>query len=217
MKRIIIIGEGQTEQFFCRKILSPYLATKEIYVENPVIKKTHGGIVNWEALRNQVVSHLKQDKQAYVTTLIDYYGIYQHHQFPNWVDAEKLQNKNEALDLLEAAMLNSIPDNLKHRFKPYIQLHEFEGLIFSDRNVFERYYEPSEANIQALQQVCDEFANPEMINKTPENAPSKRLERNIKRYYKIEDGIALLEKIDFAIIRAKCPRFDSWIAKLESI
>ena len=35
MARIIIIGEGQTEQSFCNEILQPYFATKQIYIQNP--------------------------------------------------------------------------------------------------------------------------------------------------------------------------------------
>ena len=57
MKRIIVIGEGQTEQSFCNDLLQSHFNKKSIYIENPTIKKTHGGIVNWEALKFQIKNH----------------------------------------------------------------------------------------------------------------------------------------------------------------
>ena len=54
MQRIIIIGEGQTEQSFCKDILQPHFSKRSIFLQNPVIKKNNGGIVNWEALKHQI-------------------------------------------------------------------------------------------------------------------------------------------------------------------
>ena len=47
MKRIIIINEGPTEQEFCKDVLYPYFSAKDIYIETPTIKSSHGGIVAW--------------------------------------------------------------------------------------------------------------------------------------------------------------------------
>jgi hypothetical protein len=52
MKRIIIINEGQTEQSFCNDVLQSYFNAKDIYIQNPVIKKMHGGIVNWQVINS---------------------------------------------------------------------------------------------------------------------------------------------------------------------
>ena len=51
MQRIIIIGEGQTEQSFCNDVLQPHFNKQSTFLQNPVIKKNNGGIVNWEALK----------------------------------------------------------------------------------------------------------------------------------------------------------------------
>ena len=80
MKRIIIICEGETEREFCQTILSPFLITKDIIVQAPLIKKTMGGLVNWNELKKQIVGHLKNDKNAYVTTLIDFSFNNLYHQ-----------------------------------------------------------------------------------------------------------------------------------------
>lgn len=51
MNKIFIICEGETEQIFCREILSSYLLKSNIQVKTPLIKKSHGGIVPWEYIK----------------------------------------------------------------------------------------------------------------------------------------------------------------------
>lgn len=224
MKRIIIIGEGQTEQLFCNDILQPHFSLRSTYLQNPIIKKTRGGIVNWVALKHQVEIHLKQDPTAFVTTLIDYYGIHAHHLYPKWQETKILADKNKALDLIEQAMLNDINPGLQERFTPYIQLHEFEGLLFSDITVFEKNFEDHEILDRAyLTKTINEFDNPELINDGPTTAPSKRLAKIIKGYYseyenmKVVYGSLLAQDIGLPAIRNKCPHFNEWITKLESL
>lgn len=224
MKRIIVIGEGQTEQEFCNDVLQPHFNRLDIYLENPVIKKTQGGIVNWEALKFQIETHLKQDKTAIVTTLIDYYGIHKYHKYPHWEDSKRLNDKYEAMSLIETGMLNDITSVLQNRFIPYIQLHEFEGLLFSDLKVFDDNFERNEfLNYEYLVATIREFSNPEMINDGPTTAPSKRLSKIIRGYYsdnenmKVFYGSLIAQDIGLSNIRAKCPRFNEWIIKLENI
>jgi hypothetical protein len=118
MKRLIIICEGQTEQEFCSDVLTPYFATKAIYVENHPLKKSGGGIVPWETLGKQIETHLKQDATAFVTTLIDYYGIPPHYHFPFWEKAHNEQNKSARMDVLEEGMLQAIDESYRNRFIP---------------------------------------------------------------------------------------------------
>lgn len=224
MKRIIIIGEGQTEASFCNDVLIPHFSLINTYIQNPVIKKTGGGIVNWTALKYQIVRHLLEDNSVYVTTLIDYYGIHQHHQFPAWDDAKKIIDKNARMDLLENAMLNEIELNLRDRFIPYIQLHEFEGLLFSDLQVFDDNFSKNEfSDYDYLIETINQYPNPELINNGNETAPSKRLSKIIKGYYsenenyKVLYGALLSHDIGLNKIRAKCPRFNDWVTKLEQL
>lgn len=224
MKRIIIIGEGQTEQSFCNDVLQPHFNLRSIYIQNPVIKKTQGGIVKWESLKHQIQTHLLYDKTAFVTTLIDYYGINHHHKFPGWKEAEKVVNKNNRMKKLEDCMLNDIALDLQQRFIPYIQLHEFEGLLFSDKQVFDNSFEEDEfLDYEYLLETINNNSNPEMINNGNETAPSKRLSKIIKGYYsenenlKVLYGSTLAHDIGLPKIRSKCIRFNDWITKLESI
>ena len=218
MKRIIIICEGQTEQEFCNDVLQPHLNKFGIFVQAPTIKKTGGGIVRWELLKKEILLHLQRDKSATLTSLFDYYGLHDHHQFPNWTESKNLPDRAERMNLLENGMLVSIPDGLRHRFIPYIQLHEFEGLLFSDISVIENEFEESEfSDYNYLKETISTFENPEMINDGSARAPSKRLERIIKGYNKPVFGSLLAEAIGLQKIREKCPRFNAWVNVLEAV
>ncbi len=218
MKRIIVIGEGQTEQSFCNDVLKPYFSSIAIYIENPVIKKNKGGIVNWQALKHQIETHLLQDPTAFVTMLIDYYGLHSHHQYPDWEEVEKIVDKNSRMKKLEDAMQLNIEVGLQKRFIPYIQLHEFEALLFSEIEVFDRSFEEYEfISYDYLVETISKNSNPEMINNGNETAPSKRLEKIIKGYDKVAFGSLLAHDIGLEKIRSKCPRFNNWITRLESI
>lgn len=218
MKRIIIVCEGQTEQEFCKDVLQPYFNSKNIYLQHPLIKKSGGGLVSWTVLKKQIENHLVQDKEAFVTTFIDYYGIHDRHGFPDWEASKAKTNKSDRMSFLEASMHSTINDSIHHRFIPYLQLHEFEGLLFNDIKVFEDNFRPDEfLNKQELEQTINANPNPELINDTPQNAPSYRLNRLIKGYNKIVYGSILADSIGLIRIRAKSPRFNNWITILENL
>lgn len=218
MKRIIIICEGDTEKEFCIKHLSPYFAPKDIFIHPPLIKKSMGGIVKWSELRKQILLHLKNDTTAFVTTLIDYYGLYKKHQFPKWDEAIRTADKNARMDFLEKAMAEDIDDDLRPRFLPYIQLHEFEGLLFNDLKIFKEQIPKKElVGMEELKKTFDEFDNPEMINDTRETSPSHRLMRIISGYNKVVYGNILADAIGLENIRSKSNRFNNWLKKIESL
>jgi hypothetical protein len=218
MRRIIIVCEGETEKEFCNTILRPHFNSKNIFIQAPLIKKSMGGIVRWEVIKKQINLHLYYDKSAYVTTLFDYYGLYEKHNFPNWENAEKEPNKNKRMLILEKGMYEDIGDTLRLRYIPYIQLHEFEGLLFNEINVF---YEQIPLNeligIDELEKTFQEFDNPEMINNNKKTSPSHRLERIILGYDKIVYGNILAEAIGLKRLRDKSPRFNLWLNKIEQL
>jgi len=216
MKRIIVICEGQTEREFCKDVLAPHFINLETYIQAPLIKKTGGGIVKWEILKKQIENHLKQEKDLIVTTFIDYYGLKSKHEFPKWDKAKKIININDRMSFLENTMKDDIEDSLSHRFIPYIQLHEFEGLLFNNIAVFTNNFEVEEIkDINELAKIIDDHPNPELINDGSTTAPSKRLIRLINGYNKIVYGSLLAEEIGLDNIREKCPRFNNWIDILE--
>jgi len=135
MKRVVIICEGETEREFCKTLLATYFAKRNIHIQAPLIKRSMGGIVKWGILKKEIETYLRE-KDVFVTMLIDYYGLYSKYHFPGWDESLKIMDKNYRMDFLEDAMQNDIKESVRHRFIPYLQLHEFEGLLFNDINVF---------------------------------------------------------------------------------
>lgn len=208
MKRLIIVCEGETEQEFCKDVLQDYFLEKDIQIAYPTIKKTHGGIVGWDTLKKQIENHLKQEKNAYVTTFIDFYAL--PSDYPNY--------SRTNIDAMEQGMKADIDSSLSHRFVPYIQRHEFECFIFCSMDVMRRNFKPEEANFAELENIASTFAaNVEDINNSRDTAPSKRLLKNIKGYNKVVYGACIAQEIGLNKIREKCPRFDAWINELKQI
>lgn len=222
MKRLIIIGEGQTEQEFCKDVLYSHFFEKGIIVENPTIKHSNGGIVSWNIIKSEIEMHLVNN-DVRVTLLIDLYGIKDSHCFPKWEESKVIVNKADRMSFIEKAMFEDIPDNIRYRFIPYIQLHEFEALLFSEKRVFDDNFEKVEFLDYNYLQETLRIADPEEINDSPHTAPSKRLERIIKGYksdtdsLKVFYGSLIAQEIGLSQIRAKCTRFNKWIGILENI
>jgi len=97
------------------------------------------------------------------------------------------------------------------RFIPYIQLHEFEGLLFSDINGFNYIPNISANNKGQIQYIINHNPNPELINDGAATAPSVRLKNLIPRYKKTFHGPIIALENGMPSIIAKCPRFRNWI------
>lgn len=115
-------------------------------------------------------------------------------------------------------MYNDIQEDLRYRFIPYIQLHEFEGLLFNNIEVFYSQIPSNDIiNKLELENIFHDYENPEMINNGRETSPSHRLMRIIRGYNKIVYGDILASAIGLNRMRNKSPRFNQWIQKLEDI
>lgn len=100
---------------------------------------------------------------------------------------------------------------------PYIQQHEFEGLLFSDVRAFSRLPDAPSGLADGLRQVRTQFPTPEDINDSNVTAPSKRILNLMPRYRKVDSASFLAEEMGLDVIRAECPRFDHWLVRLESL
>lgn len=211
----MIICEGETEEEFIKKTLYSHFISKEILV-SPL--PTYG-IKPWEAIKYKLEKQLKSSNDVFVTTIYDYYGIHPHHKFPKWEESNRILNKNKRLNFLETEMKNSISIELQRRFIPYIQLHEFEGLLFNDIKIFHDQIPPNDfLDLNELISTFDSYPdNPEDINNERITAPSYRLKKIIKGYNKIVYGNILFDEIGLPRVRAKSPRFNNWISELENI
>lgn len=218
MKRVIIICEGETEREFSKTLLASYFGKKNIHIQSPLIKRSMGGIVRWTILKKEIETYLKENN-VFVTMLIDYYGLYSKYHFPNWEESLTISDKNARMDFLEKAMQDNIEESVRHRFIPYLQLHEFEGLLFNEIEIFYEQVPKNELiGVEELKQTFKDYPdNPEMINNNPETSPSHRLERIISGYNKVLYGHYFAEAIGLDRIRNKSPRFNEWMRTIENI
>ena len=214
MIRVNIICEGPTEQKFVQKLLYPYFLTKGIAV---AASRLDGGF-NYGRLKHHIVQMLNSDHGAYVTTMVDLYGL--KGEYPGY-EANKHRPAPEKAAAIEAAILADVlaARNLhNHQFIPYMQLHEFEALLFSDAELMEEWLSLDHAIPEnCFGDILAGFDTPEHINDSPLTAPSKRILALVPSYEKIDDGVLIAEDIGLEKIRAKCPHFDAWMKKLESL
>lgn len=215
MKRLIIICEGPTEQAFCNDILRDHFLPKGILLDAPTIKHSNGGIVAWETLKKQIITHLNEGN-CIVSLFVDYYRIRDSYNFPGWMNSKSITDIYDRMRYLFEQMSLNIDINLRSRFIPYIQLHEFEGLLFSDISVFPNNFTKDELDFSLLETAVKSAHTPEEINNGPNTAPSERLKRAIKGYDKIVYGSCLASDIGLKTIREKCILFNEWIEKLET-
>jgi len=210
MKTVIIICEGPTEEVFCRNLLSQYLQNS-CRIEIRLL----GGNCNWQRIKDMAEKALKQQKNALVTTFFDYYGV-KTKKFPNWKETVGINKTNvrERIEILESGMLEEIDSNLRYRFIPYVQLHEFEALLFNNIEVFDEMFEFEQYDRAELLNVFNEFPDPEMIDQGTETSPSHRLIKIIPAYRKVIQGNAIAEKIGIEQIRQKNKHFNDWIEQL---
>ena len=102
-----------------------------------------------------------------------------------------------------------------YRFFPYIQLHEFETLLYSDLTILEE--ECFDSDISKLKEEVKMYTNPELINNSPETAPSKRIIRYIHGYDKVKNGVNVVNKIGIDKLCKQCRHFSEWIDKINKI
>lgn len=209
MKTIIIICEGDTEVEFCKTNLNEYLG----YEKYIIMPKNIKGNCNWQRIKYFIEKSLKSQPDVVVTTMIDYYGL-KGTTFPQWQESQNIMDKRERIDFLENEMHKDIENSLQNRFIPYLQLHEFEALLFNNIEVFEENFEDAEYDKAELQKIFSEFPDPEMINDRKETSPSHRLKDIISIYDKAYLGNLIIKSIGLANIYNKNQHFREWIDKL---
>lgn len=222
MIRLHITAEGQTEQRFSQQLLTPHLATFDVFVDARCVltskdKRTatsfRGGLVSYEKAKKDIQTWLKEDQHpdCRFTTMFDLYAL--PNDFPNYHQAQKIADPYQRVALLESAMQQDIADA---RFIPYIQLHEFEALVLVDPKQLDWEYLEHDTAIQHLISMVGS-QNPELINGGVTTAPSKRILQHIPEYDKVTAGVAVVKQIGLARLRGKCTHFNEWLTQLEQL
>ena len=201
-------------------ILSPHLATFNLGVSAPRIGSSgkKGGDVTLTRLRENVRNCLLPDRDSYCTTFVDFYGI--DDDFPGKKKAGKRSSLSDKQGVVCDAFVDKLAQTLDEgpmrRFIPYVQMHEFEGLLFSDPTQLASALRRQDLT-QNLWAIRDEFPTPEHINDNSVTAPSKRIQKLFPRYRKVQEGERAVRAMTLDSIRQECPIFNDWLVKLESL
>jgi Domain of unknown function (DUF4276) len=225
VNRLIVFCEGQTEQQFCKQVLAPHLVPFGIVDVRPIrvaFSKSkgivhRGGVRNYQPIKNDILNSFKQWQRepTSFTTMIDVYGL--PDDFP-----KKRETRRNAIDPvryvneLESAFADDIADP---RFVPYLQLHEYEALLYVRPKAFQVAFERCEKVVSELEAIRDAHETVEHIDDGAETAPSKRISRLLPAYEgrKPTAGPDIAQAIGLGDLCANCPHFAQWLAKLERL
>lgn len=108
------------------------------------------------------------------------------------------------------------PEFDKRRFVPYVMLHEFEAMLFSDCARFAAGIGLPEL-APKFRAIRDRFGSPEEIDDSPESAPPARIVQLVPGYRKPTMGNSASLSIGLGRIRAECPNFRNWLDRLERL
>lgn len=213
MSEVLAVVEGPAEQVFIRHVLAPWLGFQNVFMQATPI----GGNKYSDAKRG-IVNFLKQRSNTYVTCLFDFYGM--GKSWPNREAANELNYEDRPV-FVEAGILEDIQkefdDSIADRFIPYIQMYEFEALLFCYPAGLSKALADSSSE-ECFQAIRDQFNHPELINDSQETAPSKRIIKVFssygRKYKKPFHGSVAAKATTIETMLDQCPRFSAWVNRL---
>ena len=218
--RVYALVEGKTESQFIQSVLAPHLFELRRLYLMPVQIRTSldhlGGMTSFVRVERQLRALMKQHRGADVgfTTMFDLFAL--PKEFPGF--ELTLSDPYRKAQRIEVAMSEHFNDR---RLLPYIQVHEFEALVFTDLSVLPPFFPGEDLNsaVEELRTSVGAFTNPELINDRRETSPSHRLIQFLPGYEKrkTEVGPDAAKAIGLKALRQLCPHFAEWIGKLEAL
>jgi hypothetical protein len=218
--RVHILCEGPTEESFVKNLLIPHFQPlgKLLFPSQIGKPGQKGGGVSLGRVFTDIRIRLLGDPTAYCTTFFDFYGL--QSQFLGKQQASTYLHAADKARCVQEALADHVKVQLgspaHQRFIPYVQMYEFEALLFSDPLKFTQGV--GQPNLHArLQNIRTAFASPEEINDSPMTAPSKRLASLLPEYEKPLMGTLGALEIGLASMRQACPLFNRWLEQLEAL
>jgi hypothetical protein len=99
---------------------------------------------------------------------------------------------------------------------PYLSLHEYEALLFSDPDAFAQSIgQPRLA--RSFHGVLNNFPTREDINCGLETHPSKRVIDIYAGYKKVIEGTQAARAVGVRRMRERCVHFGAWLQQLEAL
>ena len=164
---IIVIVEGKTEQIFIQNVLVPHLCKKGVYIIPIIASKPgqKGGDIKWSRIRNDIERYIKQRRDTYLTLFLDYYGL--KPDWPGYLESREKRTSGEKAKTVNSATMDAVKDmfgeyEATRRFIPYLSMHEFEALLFSNPSVLASHLNVPEPQVVDILTACG----------SPEETPS---------------------------------------------
>ena len=220
MVRVHVICEGQTEETFVKEVLSKGLRGRAVHLLPALVGKPghKGGALTSQRLVGDIRTRLLGDTTAYCTTLFDYYRLTKG--FPGREEALREQSTRDRARCICSGLTEflgqSLGEDALRRFVPYVQMHEFEGILFSNPVAFATGIGQPRL-VSSLQAIRELFDTPEDINDGAETAPSKRISKLYPAYDKPLFGSLAAMEMGLDDIRKECPLFNEWVSTLEAL
>jgi len=216
---IHVLVEGDTEEKFVKDMLNPHFERLDLHLTPIKVTTRHkagepkfkGGVRNYGKVKADLQRLLRDSHSVLVTTMLDFYGL--PKDFPGRQNVLQGLSCYDQVVHFEQAFATDIDDR---RFLPYLALHEFEAMLFTEPSKIAARF-PDHDRLEALQSIRDQVTSPEEIDDSPATAPSKRILALLPQYRKPTDGYIICQSIGIDRIRAECPRFNQWLKKLENL
>jgi len=225
MIRLHFVVEGQAEETFVNEVLAKDLIPRDIFPSVRCVLTTDegshpakGGGNRFKPWRKDILRTLKSEKSrdVYLTTMIDFYGL--PLDFPGRDECSSSGDPVAVVSCLEQRLRADLGND--PRFIPYIQLHEFEALLFSDPDVFPATFtQAMPEQIQLLREIRGNCSTVDEINDGRTTAPSKRIINVFPEYEKNKPMFSALIAIDIGVERmsAASPHFRQWLESLRNL
>lgn len=219
MSEVFAVVEGPTEQTFFREVLSPWLAYQNVFAKAVVVGKTGGN--KYSDAKADMIRFLKQRHDTFVTCMFDFYGM--GNKWPGREEANGKNHENKPL-AVEAGILEDISKALtdfrKDRLIPYVQMHEYEALLFSYPKALSIAL-GNQSSEEEFQIIRKGFSSPEHINDSPNTAPSKRVAQVFRSYQtgyrKPLHGSIAAKQTTIETMMSECPHFKDWVSHLAEL
>lgn len=224
MTDLIVLCEGQTEREFCRSVIAPYVAAQGVALGGTLVGKPQrkrGGIRPWQVYRAELLRLGKERADRHLAVLVDYYGM--PDSWPGRADAHTMPVAQRGMHV-EQSLCNDLKEELSGRFRPCVQLHEFESLLFVDPattalsiavGTGKPHHVLVAQHMNEMKAECG--GNVEEINDSPEKSPSKRLIDLIDGYDKVAWGVTAVADVAIALLRDGCPWLGRWLNRIGSV
>jgi len=217
--KVLILVEGQTEEAFVKQVLAPAFEGRGIFFVPKILETSRrrdskpfkGGVTGFAKFENDLFRLFADSSAALITTFVDYYAL--PKDFPGMESSSSAGLPRARVEHVEQALRARFA--YEGRFVPFVMLHEFEALLFSDPAAL-ALVTLNPASELALRHVAESVSCPEDIDEGPDTAPSKRIEKLIPTYRKTLHGPQAAARVGLPRLRASCPHFADWLSSLEA-